>query len=179
MGGMDSNIRGGVNDNPALFFYGGNLDLVRLLLDAGADPDARSNGRRTLLMEATRGMDIELMQILLDAGADPNITVDEFIGMGDDFGLTVLMVAVRTLSPEIVRLLIDAGADPNLWSGSRGGRPPLLEAVRSGNIEVVRVLLEAGADVNVQVSGGTVLEAAERLNYTAIARLLRDAGATG
>lgn len=48
----------------------GRTDLVRLLLDKGADPNLASTGQRTALMGAAMNGHMEIVRLLLNFGAD-------------------------------------------------------------------------------------------------------------
>ena len=50
---------------------------MRVLLDAGADVDARQHGGYTALMEAALQGNEEMVRALLDAGADPTLTEED------------------------------------------------------------------------------------------------------
>jgi uncharacterized protein len=51
--------------------------IVRDLLTAGADPDARQQGGYTALMAAAHSGDLDTLEVLLTAGADPTLTNDD------------------------------------------------------------------------------------------------------
>ena len=152
------------------------LEVVKLLLDVGADVNARSNKNVTPLHFAAWGCKIEVVEILIKHGADINIP--------DDDGKTPLHGAVRepidrarkknTLA--VVGLLLNAGADINVHDKS--GETPLHNAL-SGKPEVVELLLAYGADVNAPNNDGkTSLHAAVELRETlAVVKLLLNAGA--
>src|ERR1700723_877413 len=94
------------------------IPMLEALLGAGADPNSRGQGQKTMLM----GTRPEGTKVLLEHGADPNLA--------DIFGDTALHQAK---SAEAVCLLVAHGADPNAlsqlasWPYRRGPssrRPP-------------------------------------------------------
>ena len=88
----------------------GDKELVKILLEAGADVEAVGTFDRTPLARACDGNAVEIMQILLDKGADINKkrAVD---------GGTVLMSAAANGRTEAVKLLLKKGADVNIKDG--------------------------------------------------------------
>lgn len=111
-----------------------NLEIVRLLLEHGADV----NGSANALMYACDKGDLEIVRLLLEYGADVNLK--------DYWGTNALKSACRQLNPEIVRLLLEHGADVNAQDSR--GESALMYACNQGNPEIVRLLLDHGADVN-------------------------------
>ena len=96
--------------------YSADLELVRLLLDYGADPDIRSTANETPLLAAaghgwidgySQGKSfaerLEVIELLVDLGADVN--------WADDAGITPLMVAANMGDIPIIQYLVDRGAD--------------------------------------------------------------------
>lgn len=75
------------------------VSVMKSLLNAGADPNARISGEETALMLAAAG-DIEILRMLIEAGADVNAQ--------DENGSTALMRAAPY--PENASLLKSAGA---------------------------------------------------------------------
>lgn len=55
----------------------GRTDLVKLVLQAGADPNARQQMGWTALHAAAARDNVEMVQALLDAGADPSLQNDD------------------------------------------------------------------------------------------------------
>ena len=155
------------------------LDLVGLLIRAGARPDAENRyGVRPLELAAING-NASIIEVLLRAGASANVASAEGetplmiaarTGNVDGVALllnhgaavntketwrgqSALMWAVGERHPAIVRLLLDAGAD--LHAKSTRGYTPFLFAVRNGDTELVTRLLDAGANVNEKGGEGT------------------------
>ena len=148
-------------------------ELVKMLLDAGANPGAAAAGNSAIsLYIAALQNETESVRLLLKAGADVN-------ARGGDREVTALHGVAIHGKPEMLRLLLDAGANPNL--AGKSGTTPLALAVVAGNVENARLLLEAGADVNASSKGRTALMAAVRENdaqkAAALVRLLLAAGA--
>jgi ankyrin repeat protein len=117
----------------------GDTDSVRLLLAAGADPNARNEAGATALLWAVD--DLDKTRLLLKAGADANARTDD--------GRTPLLAATgRVGSAEVVKLLLDHGANPSATAHSyRGPTTPLRQAADFGDSVVVKMLLERGAEV--------------------------------
>ena len=114
-------------------------DLVRRLLEQGADPESRGPDGYTVLMVATKKGHGEIVEILLAHGADPNAQEARYGG-------TALMLAAESGNLEIVRALLDVGADVN--ARAEEGMTALLLTMESGSLEVFRLRLEYGADAN-------------------------------
>ena len=123
--------------------------VVKTLLDAGADPNARAErGFTPLHGAATNSETPAVVQVLLDAGADLNARTKD--------GLTPLhQAAWFSETPAVVQILLDAGADPN--ARDEDGRTPLHRAARNSKTPAVaQVLLDAGADPKVRDNYGSI-----------------------
>ena len=79
--------------------------MVALLLDRGADLNARDGERATPLHWAADGNEVAVAKLLLDRGAD--------LHAAKFGGETVLQCTVRRGHVRFARLLLDRGADPN------------------------------------------------------------------
>ena len=109
------------------------LDVVRVLLDAGAEPDPTTWSHRTPLAEALERSAERappIAEILLDAGHSP------------ERGLACR--AVEAGSVQVLGLLHDAGTD---LGAPCGGEPsPIAVAATTGKTDLVAWLLEHGVD---------------------------------
>ncbi|CAK9019884.1 unnamed protein product [Durusdinium trenchii] len=83
----------------------GYLEVVRMLLEAGAEKNAATQDGETALMAAARDGHLEVVQVLLEAGAEKNAATQD--------GETALMAAARDGHLEVVQVLLKAGADKN------------------------------------------------------------------
>ena len=82
----------------------GHLEVVRLLLEAGADKEAATiDGATTALIVAAGSGHLEVVRLLLEAGADKDAATTD--------GATALLYATHNGHLEVVRLLLEAGAD--------------------------------------------------------------------
>lgn len=81
--------------------YMGHQAIVERLLQAGAQPDARTDAAATALMLAARGGYLTIVERLLAAGADPNLR--------NDRGLTALGWALANERAAVAERLRRAG----------------------------------------------------------------------
>jgi ankyrin repeat protein len=105
-------------------------EIVRCLLEKGADPNAANNVGRSALMLATFGQPRTVVEALLRAGASVNAR--------DNRGNTALMAAADYNNAEAVKALMAAHADASLRN--RGGDTALSIASREGHTEIIRLL---------------------------------------
>ena len=151
-----------------------HLDYIKLLLDKGANVNARmkdstetrtvftnqwldENGA-TAFFRASQSGDIALMRLLLAHGADPNIATTLHVtalqvaaGIGWVEGITYEWSEDATL--EAVKMLLDLGLDPNAQADT--GRTALHGAAHKGRPAVVQVLVDHGAKLNIRDYGNT------------------------
>lgn len=127
------------------------IDIVRVLLDKGANVNPETNYRTPLMHAADKGY-ADIVVLLLARGAKVNVQTGEG---------TALMEAVTSGHVEIMKLLIAAGAD--VKAVHRTGDPILVMAAAQRNYskpsvepnaEVVQLLLAHGADPNARAQYG-------------------------
>lgn len=114
-----------------------NPTIIRLLLDAGADPNAPDNRGATPLHWGAQNENPMVVTHLLNAGAD--------LHAGDNEGYTPLHhAAAWSGNGRVVNLLLSRGANP--VAESNDGRTPLHSALRyQAGSGTIAVLIEAGA----------------------------------
>ena len=78
-------------------------DTIRMLLDAGANPNAATDEGYTALMGAACRGNFQVVKLLLDAGANPNAKTSD--------GTTVLMLAKREGTPMALALTAHVPSD--------------------------------------------------------------------
>ena len=146
----------------------GQVAIAKMLLDAGADKNAKDSDNQTPLQIAAFNGELEIVKMMLDAGADVNTH--------DDQGRSALHDASEEGRTAIVKLLLDAGGLVN--ERDNNDDTPLHHSVRNGRVETVKLLLDAGADVNAKDSDGdSILHVAANRDDVEIVKLLLDAGA--
>lgn len=153
--------------------HGGHMDLVKMMLEEGADPSDGFEGAaegghlkiaKLLLSKgahisdsiklAARGGHIEMVKLILDNSKSFELDVQDG-----------LIYAARGGHMNIVKLLLDKGGNPinALQGAAYGGHVKIVQemlkkgvapneglsdAVRGGNKKVVQLLIEKGADPN-------------------------------
>ncbi|KIH91135.1 hypothetical protein SPBR_01276 [Sporothrix brasiliensis 5110] len=122
----------------------GSLQAVEILLQAGADVNARPWGphRRTALQEAVIYGNFDIAATLLDRGADVDAP------LSTELGGTLLQRAAASGSVRMVQLLLAHGADVNAPQAILSGATALQAAVIRGHFRIVFMLLNSGADIN-------------------------------
>ena len=142
-----------------------NLELIRLLIDGGANINARHDWDTALLNASRRGHK-EVVGLLLDQGAAIN-------AKGGD-GETALMEATRNDHLEVMKLLLDNGADLN--NKDINEETPLILACERGNLEMVNLLLVKRAVENKYKDVVLALETASRHGKLEIVKQILDRG---
>jgi ankyrin repeat protein len=123
--------------------WAGDIELMRSLVESGADVNAADEHGSGTLLNFHPG----LTAYLLSQGADPNAQTNEN-------GASVLAGLCYVNQKECVRLLLAHGADPNRGR-AESLETPLHHALAGGaGIEVIRLLIEAGADPNAKTKPG-------------------------
>ena len=137
----------------------GSLDVAKLLVERGADVNAREAWRdQTALMWAAEGAFPELTQFLIEHGADVNaraaandwgaqITSEPRAQYRPTGGLTPLLYAARSGCAGCVRALLAAGED--IDRPTPDGVTPLMIAIDNLEFDTAKVLLDAGANPHV------------------------------
>ncbi len=119
----------------------GNVELVRLLVEAGADLEASTRlGDLTPLHIGAEAGQGGTVRALLEAGAKPesrNVN-----------GSTPLHFAALAGSAEAVAALADHGADVNVSEG-KWDQTPLMFAASRNRAPSIEVLIDRGADVGI------------------------------
>jgi len=120
----------------------GHIDMVKLLIEKGADMNAQDTWGHTVLMCAS---DIATARLLIEEGADINFQ--------NKYGGTALLFFVSVNKHiDMVRLLIEKGADTNIQN--TGGYTALMSASMTGRTDVVKLLIENGADIFIEDKDG-------------------------
>jgi ankyrin repeat protein len=164
----------------------GHPEIVRLLLKAGADPDAAIADGMTCLMFAAQTKQSDKLAALLEAGAavdrarpGGDTALMLAASSGNAAGLLALLkagAAVNAANDEgVTSLMYASGLEPGAQDGDgcqlvdallaagasvaaadNTGRTALMFAATSGGVAAVRSLLQAGAAVNTAAADGSM-----------------------
>ena len=155
-------------------------ESIRVLLDAGANPNqTAADGTSPLVMASMNG-DFDVANMILEAGGDPNLVNDKlwhplfFVVdlRNEEYGVAPVPHETTLSATEFMRILLDNGADPNVqsieelvyrtpnsrrpyWKLRSTGATPFMRAAMSGDVEGMRMLLAYGADPELTLPDGT------------------------
>lgn len=143
-------------------------ELIRMLVERGADINARDQNGRTPLHQAVGAGLHGMVGLLCQWGADPSVVGCKAIGMGN----TMLHQAAIRGDGEMIRLLLRAAPHLDVHAGGQNGLTPLCLAARANKQEAAKALLEGGADPRAACAfGKSALEIARINKRTAILKL--------
>jgi ankyrin repeat protein len=117
-----------------------NTDIVRLLLENGADINLTNYCNDSALMIATADGHFEIVELLLTTAGIAINTQQKYCRY------TALIKAAELGHTKIIQLLLENGADINLTDYCNNSA--LMMATQSGHTEIVQLLLDKGADIN-------------------------------
>ena len=181
----DINIRGERGDTVLMLAsaFNNNPQIVRNLIKAGADVNAKNDQGWTALMSALAddsNNNAQIIRILVEAGAD--------VKAKNIRGITARDLAKRKQNPEIqelantllfvpenptadllniikdsrttiaqIKRLINAGADIN--AKDKSGNSVFMQAAKyNSNVEIIKTLIAAGVDINAKNNKGQTAE---------------------
>lgn len=113
----------------------GHTEVGNILLENGADPNAKSPDGTSALTIAAEYGHADIIKLLLAKGADVNLR--------NNHGNTALMYGAEYGHPQVVKVLIAAGADLNARDNDR--ETALIIAKRENQTEIIKLLTAAGA----------------------------------
>ena len=109
-------------------------ELVQIIVEGGADVDAKNRFGDPALHEAIAGGDRGMVEILVGAGSN--------VDAKNTFGDPALHLAIQEGDADLVRILVEAGANVNITNAF--GDSALSRAVHEGNKEMAKILAGAG-----------------------------------
>lgn len=173
----------------------GNLQIVELLMKAGADKNALCQRGCSALHYAAAVGNIQIMKLLLGLNENTNfisirredntseneafsLEVATQINRKDKEQLTPLHFAAERGHLHVVEFLLSMGSDPHISAFGWDTGTPLHYAARAGHAQVVQALLDAGAKVDARTrSRSTPLHYAAERDFPHVVDILIKAGA--
>ena len=183
--GAKASINGNVRTGSALVnaargYRDSSLEIVNVLIAAGANVNEVNEDGQTGLMFAAKGASLNTLQTLLKAGASASVNAKDKEGQTAIFhAVTGYGQSTRDSSVEVVKALLAVGANINDVDAS--GRSALMYAAQEYHdsmLELVKTLIAAGANVNeTDASGQTALMLLVKTDSIKTIQTLLQAGA--
>ncbi|XP_013422003.1 fibronectin type 3 and ankyrin repeat domains protein 1 [Lingula anatina] len=143
----------------------GYLDILRTLIENGADVNFANESKKTALMMACFSGNLAEAQELRKHGADYNAR--------DKGGSMPIHWAVDGGDPNLLEWIIQDGADVNSKDSHSHWTPLIRAATIGGNVKIAEVLIKHGANVNMHDKDGkTALMSAVINGYQELVLLL-------
>jgi ankyrin repeat protein len=143
------------------------LPLIRLLLESGANIEARNSSGQTPLLYSSYAGFRQAVGLLLDKGAS--------FQYQDKNGRTPLHYAAREGQAAVVEVLLNKGADPAVKDSQ--GLTPFEYAAQRNRLAVLEVFMRLGRFNPKGPEGSTLLHAAAALGQEDMVRTLLEKGA--
>ena len=146
-----------------------NLEIVKLLLDAGINIHVRDRyGHTPLLVAISWAENEKIIDLLIEAGSDIYAETatkkgDRILSFGGENMLLLAAYSKHSDLPRIQKIMNTGCCDIN--ARSLNGRTPFMAAVYSNKgPEIIQYLLEAGSDIHVKYYGSNALMQAAKEN---------------
>jgi ankyrin repeat protein len=176
--GLSANAATKTGGTTALMMAAPDVDKMTLLLDRGADVNARASSRFSALMVAAQYQEADAaINLLLDRGARVAAPAEG----APVFNANPFFLASYAGNAKSLKRLLAAGGklDEAMIVIGTSRTTPMLGAFKFGDIEVARTLLDLGAPVDFADGNGiTMLGRSVLNNDIEMARLLIERGAT-
>ncbi len=114
----------------------GNFDVIKTLIEHGADVNIVNGYKNTALMHAVEKNNADIVQLLLENKADMEVK--------NRNGYTALMIAIEKSSYESAQLLLQNKAD--MTASDHSDFTPLMLTAFHNTPEIAKLLLDFGAD---------------------------------
>ncbi len=144
---VEDSIKLGNDINIGSPFYGvtalmtasdnGHIEVVKFLIENGADINAKMDYVETALMYASTAGHLEVVKYLIKNGADMNVRTDFFE--------SALIKAIMYGHLDVVKHLVESGVNINHDKDKWGGQSILSIATNSENTEIIEYLKSKGA----------------------------------
>lgn len=162
----DDVFTGTFNDQESAFAV--KLDLLKLLLANGADPNWISQSGSSVLDIAIKSQHPSVVRLLLEQGANPNYSV-----MDSAINLVLHTIEDVKKRSRFIRMLVNHGANPN----GTPSNAPIFYATIYNQIDSLKLLLSLGADPKTcDEQGYTILDLACKFSKPEVIEMCQQQG---